>query len=145
MENYLYTCQYCSKQYKPNRRIKQKYCSNSCRTRAFVIRNGKELKIPSNEISKIADKKSESMSWAGVGNAAAGTLALNLATNLFTNEENKPATKKDLKNLMLNLNQRYHSIKNISNRPDGTKPYYDSETQCIVYLTKSINYGTKKH
>jgi hypothetical protein len=33
------------------------------------------------------------MSWAGVGNAAAGT-AVNLTSHLFTQDENKPATKK---------------------------------------------------
>lgn len=149
MDTYLYTCQYCGKDYKPNRRKKQKYCSNSCRTRAFVIRTGKGLKSLPNESSNSAEKKSESMSWAGVGNAAAGTLAINLATNLatnlFTNEENKPATKKDLKNLIGNLNQRYHSIKNLPNRLDGALPYFDTQTQRIVYLIKQISHGDKKH
>ena len=52
MENYLYVCEYCSKQYKPNRRKTQRYCSNSCRTRAFVIRNGTGLGLVKKEVVK---------------------------------------------------------------------------------------------
>lgn len=83
MENHLYICQYCSKEYKPNRRQKQKYCSNSCRTRAFAIRKLKGLNLPSAENKNAQEKKSETMSWAGVGNAAAGTIAVNLAASIF--------------------------------------------------------------
>ena len=136
MENYLYTCQYCSKEYKPNRRQKQKYCSNSCRTRAFVIRKIKGLNLPSTENKNTEEKKSETMSWSGVGNAAAGTFAVNIATNLFTKEENKPATKKDIKEVKNLLMTRYYSIKNVPNRPDGARPFYDLQTQSIVYLKK---------
>jgi len=99
MESYFYTCKYCGKQYKPNRRKKQKYCTNSCRVRAFVLKNEIRLNLPSKEIQEKKSIQVEKMSMAGVGNAAVGTLAVNLATSLFTSEENKPATKKDLKNL----------------------------------------------
>ena len=136
MENYLYTCQYCSKTYKPNRRKKQKYCSNSCRTRAFAIRKNVGLNLPSIDRKKPEKISIDKMSMAGVGNAAVGTLAVNLATNLFTREENKPATKKDLlevKNLLLT---RYHEILNMPLKADGTKPFYDFETKCVVYLIK---------
>lgn len=75
MENYLYTCQYCSKSYKPKRRKKQKYCSNSCRTRAFAIRKNAGLNLPSIERKKTEKIRIEKMSMAGVGNAAVGTLA----------------------------------------------------------------------
>jgi CDP-diacylglycerol pyrophosphatase len=34
MENHLYICKYCSK-IQTNRRQKQKYCSNSCRTELY--------------------------------------------------------------------------------------------------------------
>lgn len=134
MENYLYICQYCSKEYKPNRRKKQKYCSNSCRTRAFAIRKIKGLNIPATINKNTVEKKPETMNWAGVGNAAAGTLAVNIATNIFTREENKPATKKDIKEVKQLLMTRYHSIKNVPNRPDGARPFYDLQTQSIVYL-----------
>lgn len=133
MDNYLYKCLYCGKDYKPNRRKKQKYCSNSCRTRAFVIRNSKGLGLTKKDTEKKDPIKVEKMSIAGVGNAAVGTLAVQLATNLFTREENKPATKKDIQNLLKNLNERYHPILNIPLRHDGAKPFYDLETQTIVY------------
>ncbi len=136
MENYLYICQYCGKEYKPNRRLKQKYCSNSCRTRAFVIRKVKMLHLPSVEDKKNLEQKSETMSWSGVGNAAAGALAVNIATGLFTKEENKPATKKDIREVKNLLMTRYHSIKNVPNRPDGARPFYDLQTQSMVYLKK---------
>lgn len=136
MENYLYTCQYCSKQYKPNRRQKQKYCSNSCRTRAFVIRKVKTLHLPSVENKNLEEKKSEGMTWGKVGSAAAGTLAVNIATNLFTREENKPATKKDIKEIKSLLMNRYNSVKNVPPRPDGARPFYDMQTQSLVYLKK---------
>lgn len=134
MENHLYICQYCSKEYKPNRRQKQKYCSNSCRTRAFAIRKLKGLNLPSAENKNAQKKKSETMSWAGVGNAAAGTAAVNLASHLFTKEENKPATKKDIKEVKSLLMTKYHEIKNMALRPDGTKPFYDIQTKSVVYL-----------
>ena len=134
MENYLYVCQYCAKDYKPNRRKKQKYCSNSCRTRAFVIRNGKGLSLPLKEVKKDPNNKIEKMSIAGVGNAAAGTLAVNALTSLFTSEENKPATKKDIQNLLKNLNERYHPVINLSPRNDGATPFYDMKTRSIIYL-----------
>lgn len=136
MEKYLYTCQYCSKDYKPNRRRQQKYCCNSCRTRAFVIRKIKGLNLPSTENKNTEEKKIETMSWAGVGNAAAGTLAVNLATSIFTKEENKPATKKDIKEVKNLLMTRYHNIKNVPNRSDGARPFYDVQTQSMVYLKK---------
>lgn len=137
MESYLYTCQYCAKDYKPNRRKKQKYCSNSCRVRAFKIRKTENRNLPTKENENSKKLKIEKMSFAGVGNAAVGALAVNLATNLFTNEENKPATKKDLKNLVSSLKQRYYPILNIPIRRDGAKAYYDMETKSFIYLKNS--------
>ena len=140
MDNYLYRCQYCGKDYKPNRRKKQKYCSNSCRTRASVTKNTTGLNIAKKEVEKKEPLKVEKMSLAGVGNAAAGTLAVNALTSLFTSEENKPATRKDLQNLANNLKQRYHLIINASESIDGKKPYYDMETKTIVYLKHELRW-----
>ncbi|WP_426091947.1 hypothetical protein [Flavobacterium sp. DSR3-2] len=145
MENYLYVCQYCSKDYKPSRRLKQKYCSNSCRTRAFVIRKITGLNVPSTESKNTEEKKSETMSWAGVGNAAAGTLAVNALTNIFTKEENKPATKKDIKEVKQLLMTQHHPIKNLPDRFDGARPFYDLQTKSLVYLIKPISHGAKKY
>lgn len=135
MEKYLYTCQYCGKDYKPNRRKVQKYCSNSCRTTAFI------LKKKNNSIQKTDNKgidnkpqKVEKMSLAGVGNAAAGTFAVNFITGLLTSDENKPATKKDLNQLMAFIKQRYLPVTNLPLRYDGAKPNFDMQTNSIIYL-----------
>ncbi|WP_026976893.1 hypothetical protein [Flavobacterium tegetincola] len=134
MENYLYTCQYCSKEYKPNRRKKQKYCSNSCRTRAFAIRKNSGLNLPSIDRKKPTKTTIDKMSLAGVGNAAVGTLAVNLATSLFIREENKPATKKDLQDVKNLLTSRYHAVLNMPSQSNGAKPFYDLDTKQIIYL-----------
>lgn len=138
MEKYLYTCQYCAKEYKPNRRKKQKYCSNSCRTRAFVLKNATGVNLPSNNIKNDNPTQIEKISFAGIGNAAVGTVAVNVLTNIFTKEENKPATKKDINNLLIKLNQRYYPILNIPQRQDGAKPFYDIETKNYVYLKNNF-------
>ena len=140
MDNYLYRCQYCGKDYKPNRRKKQKYCSNSCRTRAFVTKNSTGLSIVKKDTEKKEPLKVEKMSLAGVGNAAVGTLAIQLATNLLTSEENKPATKKDIQNLSASLKRRYHPILNAATNHDGSKAYYDMETKNIVYLKPALRW-----
>jgi hypothetical protein len=49
------------------------------------------------------------MSWL-VGNAAAGTAAVNLA-HLFTRDENKPATKKKKKDIKQLFITQHHHIK----------------------------------
>jgi carotenoid cleavage dioxygenase-like enzyme len=139
MDNFLYKCQNCGKEYKPNRRRKQKYCSNSCRTTAFKLRN-KKGNLPSKEIETKKPLQVEKISWAGVGNAAAGTLAVNVATSLFTSEENKPATKKDLKEMKELIIKRFHPILNMSPNAFGNHPFYDAETKSVVYLKRS-NHG----
>ncbi|MBC7493871.1 MAG: hypothetical protein H7221_02605 [Flavobacterium sp.] len=76
----------------------------------------------------------EKMSLVGVANAAAGTVAVNVLTNIFTKEENKPATKKDIDNLLIKLKQRHYPIQNIPQRQDGSRAFYDLQNQIIVYL-----------
>jgi hypothetical protein len=82
---------------------------------------------------KVESAKTESMSWVGIGNAAAGTLAVNALSSLFTNDENKPATKKDI-NDVKNLISRFHPVKNLTHNRFGNAPFYDVETKSIVYL-----------
>ena len=72
------------------------------------------------------------MSLAGVGNAAAGTLMVDVLKTVFTKEENKPATKKDLLDLTSKL-ERYQEIKNLTNDTFGQRPYYDNIQRIIVY------------
>lgn len=137
MDNFNYTCGYCGKNYVPKRRKVQKYCSASCRTRACNIRKSASLNKPiensnSNKSSNL--NKIEQMSLSGIGNAAVGTLAVNTLTRVFTKDENKPLTKKDLKELKELLVQRYHEVLNLELDSQGNVPFYDIETQTIVYL-----------
>lgn len=137
MDNFNYTCGYCGKNYVPKRRKVQKYCSASCRTRACNIRKSASLNKPiensnSNKPSNL--NKVEQMSFAGIGNAAVGTLAINTLTRVLTKDENKPLTKKDLKELKDLILQRYHEVLNLELDSLGYIPFYDMETQTIVYL-----------
>jgi len=137
MENYLYQCQYCGKEYKPNRRHKQIFCSNSCRTNSHIRNKKLRLQIPSNTTPEVnKPNQIETMSLPGVLNAAAGTVAVNVLTNIFTKEENKPATKRDIKEIKNLLSVQHHLIKNYPNRFDGARPFYDMVTQSIVYINK---------
>ena len=81
----------------------------------------------------IESDKKESMSLAGIGNAAIGSLAVDAAIALFTKEGDKPASKADIKELKDLINKRYFAVHNI--RPDGQgrKPFFDMRTGKIVY------------
>jgi hypothetical protein len=139
MDKYLYTCQYCGKEYKPNRRYKQRFCSNSCRVNSHNRNSKKNLIVKTDTETEIKKPvKIEAMSWSGVGNAAAGALAVNMVSNLLTKNENKPATKKDLENLKNSLKARYQPILNMPFRFDGAKPFYDLKTQNIIYSLTSL-------
>ena len=150
MDIYLYQCHYCGKEYKPNRRGKQLFCSSSCRVNSFNKKKEVGLSKPAitNEIANISKTeneifkplKIETMSIAGVANASAGTVAVNLINSLLTSEENKPATKKDLINIM-GQNKRFHLVKNAPFKV-GYIAFYDLQSQCIVYR-KMIAKGIK--
>ncbi|MUH36954.1 hypothetical protein D9O36_13965 [Zobellia amurskyensis] len=76
--------------------------------------------------------KIDSMSVAGIGNAAAGTLAADALKSIFTDRYNKPATKGDLIALG-NKIQRFQLVKNLAPGIGGALPYFDMETKNIVY------------
>jgi hypothetical protein len=65
-------------------------------------------------------------------NAVAGITAVNALTAIFTKEENKPATKKDIQNLAGKI-QRYHPVKNMQPNFSGQLPYFDMELGFLVY------------
>jgi hypothetical protein len=133
MDKYSYTCHNCGRDYIPKRRVVQKYCSNSCRTRAFMLRNSKTgLSVP--DIKKKEPTKIETMSLAGVGNTVAGVAIVKLAENLFISESNKPATKRDIKNLEAKIIKRYYPVQNMSLNLNGLKPYFDLESCLVVYF-----------
>jgi len=132
MDSYTYTCNYCGGKYTPRRRFIQKYCSNSCRVNAFNLRK----KVPQ-KLAKVKEPKDltakDKMSWTGVGNAAAGAFAINLATSLLTKEENKPATKGDIQKLLNSGLNKVILIKNVPPRTDGSRAYFDTVHQIIIY------------
>lgn len=135
MENHLYTCEYCSKAYLPRRRYKQKFCSNSCRVNSHnrkkklqLPRAIKEIDLPKEEAQK------EGITWGGIGNAAIANIATEIGKSIFINEENKPATKGDIRALINNSNQRYFPVRNAPKLNNETSAYYDTDTKTVVYL-----------
>lgn len=150
MDHYHYSCEYCGIKYVPKRRKKQKYCSNSCRTRAFQLRNPKlGSTLPSIE-KKSEPNKIDKMSLAGIGNATAGALLAEgisvTAKKIFSNKDSEPATKKDIEMLLRALSKdRYKLIINLVPKPDGYKAHFDSFTNNLVYLPPAINpFNSKK-
>jgi hypothetical protein len=149
-----YICQYCFEEFTPKRRYVQKFCSNSCRSKAHHIKNRSSesptavsatvsaalpapipITIPEKKKKKKKKKESkpEQITLPGISAAAIGTFATNALTNALTREENKPATKGDLKALGNKIG-RYHKVVNIPHSLEGKPPYYDMETKTIVYL-----------
>jgi hypothetical protein len=134
MEVPMYKCNFCGIYYTPKRRFVQRFCSDSCRSLNHIKnKNQKEISKPIND-DKTNPVQIDKMSWSGVGNNIAGTLAVNFATSLLTKEENKPATKKDTNEIKNLLSLQRHPIKNHPNRFDGARPFYDIQTQSIIYL-----------
>lgn len=151
MDTHKYTCKYCHEQFIPKRRYSQKYCSNSCRSRAYHRRQveknalsdspkpkteGFGSKLPAfkpKETLQPQTMSNDKMSLAGVGNAAAGTLVADLIKYAFQGKGNQPATKNDIGTLINKL-QRYHLITNLPPRPFGKKPYFDLHTNQVVYI-----------
>jgi hypothetical protein len=55
---------------------------------------------------------------------------------LLTANENKPVTKKDLQEFVDIITKRYRFVKNLQPRYDGALPYFDFDTDTIVYFNK---------
>ncbi|KGK29974.1 MULTISPECIES: hypothetical protein [Cellulophaga] len=132
MDRYTYNCEYCGKAYTPKRRFKQKYCSSSCRVNSFTKRKKAKENLPDFKKPKEVSVK-DKMSWSGIGNAAVGSLATNIATNLLTKEENKPATKGDIQKILNIGISKLTLIKNMPPRTDGARAYFDITNQIIIY------------
>tara|TARA_R110002073_G_scaffold72537_1_gene177070 strand:- start:31645 stop:32067 length:423 start_codon:yes stop_codon:yes gene_type:complete len=129
-----YTCEYCFNEFEPTRRRVQKYCSDTCRSKAYYAR---QTSKDQNELVKVADQaantKIDTMSLAGIGNATAGKLLADGLKSTFTPEDNKPATKGDLKKLKELIIPRYHKINNLPAQ-NGLPPHFDLESNEVVYL-----------
>jgi hypothetical protein len=135
MEKYKYTCNYCSKQYVPKRRKIQKYCSNTCRSKAHFQKNklSEHIKNKSQLVNQENQPK-EKINLVGIGNAAIANVATDALTRLLTHEDNKPATKGDLKKLITQFKNRYEKINNLPMRIDQTTAYFDNEKKEVVYF-----------
>ncbi|WP_405570221.1 hypothetical protein [Winogradskyella sp. Asnod2-B02-A] len=133
----FYTCEYCYKEFEPKRRRVQRYCSNTCRSKAYHARKTNTLTTSKSEDIAITNNdnssQKETMSLAGIGNATAGTLAADAIKSLLTKESNKPATKGDLTQLLEKLNGRYHLVKNMNPNIKGEYPYFDMVEGNVVY------------
>ena len=134
MIKFLYNCNYCGKDYIPNRRNKQKYCCNSCRVNAYNQRKKIKQKIEKLGSDNHASSKGDSINMAGIGNAAIGTAAYDLGKRIFTPSEKKPVTQKDLSELIERLEERFHPVHNAPKRNDGTYAFYDKKTKEVKYL-----------
>lgn len=127
METRMYVCNYCKKEYIPKRRRVQKYCSNSCRVGSHQL----EKRISKTELTTnedtISSKKTkiDQMSIAGVGNAALGTFAVDALKAILTKEENKPATKGDLKKVLFRIEQIQENMKK-ENDVTFRNPFFNS-------------------
>lgn len=134
MENYRYICHYCGKEYVPTRRKVQKHCSNSCRTRSYQLRNPKlGFTTPALQ-QKRNPTQIDKVSLAGVANAALGTAAVDLAKYMFTSDENKVATKKDIREIKELVTKRFRLVGNIPKDGLGNSPFFDMLTSNVIYL-----------
>lgn len=151
MENRRYKCEYCLEKFVPKRRRIQKYCSASCRSKAYHYRKTLHLKpelktstglkgIETESKIEMTENKRQGMSFAGVGNATAGTIAADLLTKAFTVEHKRPATKEDIQQIVNRLG-RFHLITNMPPQPNRDLPYYDSENKSIVYRNPALTKG----
>lgn len=80
--------------------------------------------------------KIEKMSLPGVANAAAGVAAVKFIESIFTSDENKHATKKDIRELKESIISRYFPILNVPPNNLGEHPFYDMQMKHLVYLKK---------
>jgi len=76
----------------------------------------------------------EKVNAAGIINSALGTGIANGVQAVFTKPENKPATRKDIQDLISQVKERYIPVMNMPQHADGTKPYYDTVQKAILYL-----------
>jgi hypothetical protein len=130
-------CLNCGDDYLPKRRGVQKYCSNACRSRYWQLRQNIETKEVPSKVENTVEKqgaKVEKMSFAGVGNAAAGVAAVEIVKSVFTPPENKPATKKDIQELKTLIKGRYLPVNNVKIDLMGKRPFYDVVTGNVEFL-----------
>ncbi|MFV8226221.1 hypothetical protein [Christiangramia aquimixticola] len=146
MDNHLYICNYCGEEYKPKKRGTQKFCKTSCRVNSHKLKKKIE-NIPAPQLpnpeNNTGNSYEETVNAAGVINSALGNGLANGIQAVFTKNENQPATKKDIQNLLTQIQERYKPIKNMRPNPDSTMPFYDMVQKMVLYLpVKNTPNGT---
>ncbi|GGI56858.1 hypothetical protein [Winogradskyella haliclonae] len=146
-DKYHYICNYCYEEFVPKRRKVQKYCSNTCRSKAWQENNSNKssnknsltMPVYDNTISNIPKQegKVNKMSFPGIANAALGNVAADAIKSILTPDNKKPATKADINDLLERLDIRYHYIKNLPQDDKGRYPFFDLQEGMLVYIVTS--------
>ena len=135
---YLYNCKNCQKPYIPKRRGVQKYCSDSCRSRAYQLRKNLGLKKPTNQTDNKTDgvknESSSTINAASIMNAFIAAFGYDAIKGLLTPAGSKSVTRNDLNKLIDKIDQRYIPLRNVPMRDDGTYAFCDKKTESLVYL-----------
>lgn len=131
-------CKNCSKLYIPKRRGAQKYCSDSCRSRAYQKRKSTGLKKPADLTTKkseeVKNESSSTINAASIMNAFIAAFGYDAIKGLLTPAGSKPVTRNDLNKLIEKIDQRYIPLRNIPMKNDGTYAFCDKKTEALVYL-----------
>lgn len=132
-------CKHCEKLYIPKRYGAQKYCSDSCRSRAYQLRKSVGLKKPSIQSKdKTEEVKNETspttINAASIMNAFIAAFGYDAIKGLLTPAGSKSVTRNDLNKLIEKIDQRYIPLRNIPMKNDGTYAFCDKKTESLVYL-----------
>ena len=132
-----YRCDFCYKEFEPKRRRVQKFCSNTCRSKAWQEKqqqNNKPIVIENKPLDRVVASNQDKITLPGITNAAIGTATVDAIKYAFTPEDKKAATRGDLKVLLQTLEGRYHPINNLHKDEFNRKPYYDIIDKVLVYF-----------
>ncbi len=133
-------CLHCNDDYIPTRRGVQKFCSKSCKSRYWYLKQNYRKDVVKDSTEEKVEKqkaKVETMSLSGIGNAVVGTVVVEGVKHILTSPENKPATKKDIQDLRALIFGRYLPVNNTGKDSMGRSPFYDVETGDVVFLFHS--------
>jgi len=136
-------CEQCIESYIPKRKGTQRFCSASCRSRYWFLKQQSKA-IPEIKLQEIKNEESNSidkMSMSGVGNSFWGSLAAEVVTGVaksaLTRDADLPATKGDIKILLDKLNQRFLPVQNVSHIL-GKRAFYDKTLLKIVFYNEQL-------